>query len=74
MGVKENIIRLRQLTGVTQEELGRIAGVSRSAVSLWEIGDEEFEARYGTRLRLYLPSTVTSSNTGGTADGGYEGQ
>lgn len=39
-----------------------------------KIGDEEFEARYGTRLRLYLPSTVTSSNTGGTADGGYEGQ
>lgn len=39
MGVSENIIRLRKLTGVTQEELGRIAGVSRSAVSLWEIGD-----------------------------------
>lgn len=41
MGVRENIIRLRKLTGVTQEELGRIAGVSRSAVSLWEIGDSE---------------------------------
>lgn len=41
MGVKENIIRLRQLTGVTQEELGRIAGVTRSAVSLWEIGDSK---------------------------------
>ena len=41
MGVRENVIRLRKLTGVTQEELGRIAGVSRSAVSLWEIGDSE---------------------------------
>jgi len=41
MGVKENIIRLRKLTGVTQEELGRIAKVSRSAVSLWEIGESE---------------------------------
>lgn len=41
MGVKENIVRLRKLTGVTQEELGRIAGVSRSAVSLWEIGESE---------------------------------
>lgn len=41
MGVKENIIRLRKLTGVTQEELGKIAGVSRSAVSLWEIGESE---------------------------------
>ena len=41
MGVRENIIRLRKLTGATQEEIGRIAGVSRSAVSLWEIGDSE---------------------------------
>lgn len=41
MGVKENIIKLRKLTGVTQEELGRIAKVSRSAVSLWEIGESE---------------------------------
>lgn len=39
MGVRENIIKLRKLTGVSQEELGRIAGVSRSAVSLWEIGN-----------------------------------
>lgn len=41
MGVRENIIKLRNLTGVTQAELGRIAGVSRSAVSLWEIGESE---------------------------------
>lgn len=41
VGVKENIIKLRKLTGVTQEELGRIAKVSRSAVSLWEIGESE---------------------------------
>lgn len=39
-----------------------------------KIGDEEFEARYGTRLRLYLPSTVATTNSGSTADGGYEGQ
>ena len=37
------------------------------------IGDEEFEVRYGTKLRLYLPSSVTGS-TVTTADGGYEGQ
>ena len=41
MSVKDNIVKLRALTGVTQEELGRIAGVSRSAVSLWEIGESE---------------------------------
>jgi transcriptional regulator with XRE-family HTH domain len=41
MGVRENIIRLRDLTGITQEQLGEIADVSRSAVSLWEIGDSK---------------------------------
>lgn len=39
MGVSENIVKLRNLTGVTQQQLADIAGVSRSAVSLWEIGD-----------------------------------
>ena len=41
MSVKDNIIKLRQLTGVTQEQLAEIADVSRSAVSLWEIGKTE---------------------------------
>ena len=35
------------------------------------IGGEEFEVRYGTKLRLYLPSSVVA---GESADGGYEGQ
>lgn len=38
-----------------------------------KIGEEEFKVRYGTKLRLYLPSSVTGSTTT-TADGGYEGQ
>lgn len=32
---------------------------------------EEMDVRYGTRLRLYLPSSVSASTT---IDGGYEGQ
>jgi FKBP-type peptidyl-prolyl cis-trans isomerase len=35
------------------------------------IGGEEFEVRYGTKLRLYLPSAIVASVG---ADGGYEGQ
>lgn len=35
------------------------------------IGGEEFEVRYGTKLRLYLPSSIIASES---ADGGYEGQ
>lgn len=41
MGVSDNILKLRTLTGVTQQQLADIAGVSRSAVSLWEIGKAE---------------------------------
>ena len=41
MGIKENVIRLRELESLTQEELAEIAGVSRSAVSLWESGQSE---------------------------------
>ena len=41
MGVKDNIRKLRKLTKTTQQELADIAGVSRSAVSLWEIGKSE---------------------------------
>jgi hypothetical protein len=37
------------------------------------IDGEIFEVRYGTELRLYLPSSVTGSTVTG-ADGGYEGQ
>lgn len=35
------------------------------------IGGEEFEVRYGTKLRLYLSSSIIASES---ADGGYEGQ
>ncbi|MBQ2394616.1 MAG: hypothetical protein II307_02500 [Alistipes sp.] len=36
--------------------------------------DTEFAVRYGTKLRLYLPSAVVGGNAGVTETGGYEGQ
>lgn len=39
--IKDNIKKLRQEHGLTQSELGRIAGVSDKAVSTWERGDAE---------------------------------
>ena len=41
MSVRENIIRLRTLSALTQEDFGKIAGVSRGAVSQWEGGFSE---------------------------------
>lgn len=41
MGIRENIINLRKRYGLTQDELAKIAGVSRGAVSQWEGGFSE---------------------------------
>lgn len=38
------------------------------------IGGEKFSVRYGTKLRLYLPSSVIDGSNGIEGDGGYEGQ
>lgn len=41
MGIRENIIELRKRERITQEELAKIAKVSRGAVSQWEGGFSE---------------------------------
>ena len=41
MGIRENIIELRKRERITQEELAKIANVSRGAVSQWEGGFSE---------------------------------
>lgn len=38
MGIAENIRRIRTRSGLTQEEFGKVAGVSSMAVSQWENG------------------------------------
>ena len=39
-----------------------------------KIGDEEYSVRYGTKMRLYLPSSIAAGPQGMGGDGGYEGQ
>ena len=41
MGIRENIVNLRKQHGLTQDELAKVAGVSRGAVSQWEGGFSE---------------------------------
>lgn len=46
----KNIARLRMLSGMTQDDFARVAGVSRSAVAQWERGSAE--PRMGAIQRL----------------------
>lgn len=68
MGVRENIIRLRNLSGLTQEQFAEVAGVSRAAVSLWEIGRSE--PRMGAVQNLADYFSIKKSNI--IEDGGMD--
>ena len=50
VGVGESIRRIRTLHGLTQEELGKIAGVSSMAVSQWE--NDRAVPRFGAMQRI----------------------
>ena len=39
-----------------------------------KIGEQEYSVRYGTKMRLYLPSSIAAGSGGMGGDGGYEGQ
>lgn len=41
MGISDNLKKLRDIYGLTQEELAKIAGVTNKAVSSWETGTKE---------------------------------
>lgn len=68
MGIRENIIRLREIWDVTQDELGEIAGVTRGAVSQWEGGFSE--PRMGAIQKISDHFGIKKSNI--IEDGGMD--
>lgn len=68
MTIAENIIKLRKLFGVTQRELGVVAGVSENAVSKWENGYSE--PRMGAIERMAACYGLTKMNI--IEDGGMD--
>lgn len=60
MGIRQNIIKLRDLYGITQADLARIAGVSRGAVSQWEGGFSE--PRMGAIQKIADHFGISKSN------------
>lgn len=60
MGIRENIVLLRKHFNITQEELAKVAGVSRGAVSQWEGGFSE--PRMGAIQRMADYFGIAKSN------------
>lgn len=60
MAIRENIIKLREMSHITQEQLAEIAGVSRGAVSQWEGGFSE--PRMGAIQRMADYFKISKSN------------
>lgn len=68
MPIRENIKILRKRYGLTQQELGEIAGVSGKAVSTWELGVKE--PRMGAIQRIADHFGISKSSI--IEDGGME--
>lgn len=49
-------------------------GIYLSLRNKLKIGDLDYTARYGTKMRLYLPSSIGTKSSGMQGDGGYQGQ
>lgn len=60
MAIRENIIKLREMNQITQEQLAKIAGVSRGVVSQWEGGFSE--PRMGAIQRMADYFNISKSN------------
>lgn len=68
MAIQENIQKLRQLFDITQEDLAKIAGVTRGAVSQWEGGFSE--PRMGAIQKMADHFGIKKSNI--IEDGGMD--
>ena len=49
-------------------------GIYLSMRNQLKIGDRDYSVRYGTKMRLYMPSSLVADGNGMTGDGGYQGQ
>lgn len=68
MGIKENIKKIRDTYGLTQQDLAEIAGVTNKAVSAWESGLSE--PRMGAIERIANRFGILKSNI--IEEGGME--
>ena len=58
MTIGENIKRLREDAGITQDQLAQRMNVTHSAVSLWESGKRSMNVKTADRLAFILGVTL----------------
>ena len=58
MTIGDNIKRLREAAGMTQEQLAEIMNVTHSAVSLWESGKRSMNVKQADKLAQALGVTL----------------
>jgi hypothetical protein len=54
--------------------MGLLEGTYLAMRNELKIGDETYKMRRGSKVRLYLPSTIAYGESGSQTEGGYEGQ
>lgn len=58
MTIAENIRRLRESKGMTQEQLAEVMNVTHGAVSLWESGKRSMNVKTADQLAQALGVTL----------------
>lgn len=57
-----------------EDNTSMVEGTYMAIRNKLKIGDRDYSVRYGTKMRLYLPSSIAAGSQGMGGDGGYEGQ
>ena len=57
-----------------EENMGLLEGTYLAMRHELKIGDDTYKMRRGSKVRLYLPSSIAYGESGSQTEGGYEGQ
>ena len=57
-----------------ENNMGLLEGTYLAMRNELKIGDDTYKMRRGSKVRLYLPSTIAYGENGSQTEGGYEGQ
>lgn len=59
MTIGQNIRKLREAKGMTQEDLAQVLGVTHGAISLWESDKRSMNVKQAVKIAAALGVTLT---------------